>query len=450
MITYSKIGKKGHLGNQLFQIASTIGLAVSNKHEFAFSKWKYQEYFKNKLPLLALDLSSFINVEEKEYNFYQWHLHSENYDVSGWLQTERYFDKGLTKHYFEFSDSLIDKIKNLYKNVFAKRTILLSIRRGDFVNHPDYFQLPINYYLNSLDNFFPDWESCNLIVLSDDVKYCKFHFSFLQNAFFGDGLNGIEQLCLGSLCDDFIISNSTFSWWTAWLGEKSDSKIVRPLKNFDGLKSKELNDKDYYPERWICYDHLNDRINLKDTFIAIPKKNTILENYLHHNFTFNNSDQIIKFDTHPFLNLESEGQLLVIYDCILPPFLIYSVSKNKLDCIGYLKGNFLNISKYLDKDHFKKQFDYGLFSKILSKKNKQSNTILFLLIQSKTNKMHFALNKNPLHIFKTEKKQFSVFNSYAGKIKGFPECHYYFKTQKRKIIFFFKSNIKALIKPFKK
>jgi hypothetical protein len=101
MITYSKIGKKGHLGNQLFQIASTIGLAVANNQDFAFLDWKYQEYFKNRLPLLTSDLS-LVNVEEKEYNFHQWNLKDENYDLSGWLQTEKYFDKALTKHYFEF------------------------------------------------------------------------------------------------------------------------------------------------------------------------------------------------------------------------------------------------------------------------------------------------------------------------------------------------------------
>lgn len=36
MITFSKLEKKGHLGNQLFQIASTIGVAVDNQHDFVF------------------------------------------------------------------------------------------------------------------------------------------------------------------------------------------------------------------------------------------------------------------------------------------------------------------------------------------------------------------------------------------------------------------------------
>lgn len=449
MITFSQIGKKGHLGNQLFQIASTIGLGVKNDIDFGFLNWKYQDNFKNDLPVLNSASLDFIPITEKEYNYHDWNLKNEDYDISGWLQTEKYFDEKLTRHYFQFSDVLIEKIQNLYKEAFKKKTILISIRRGDFVDHPDYFQLPINYYLNSLIRFFDDWESYNLVVLSDDIEYCKFHFSFLQNVFFGDGLNAVEQLCLGSMCDNFIISNSTFSWWTAWLGEKENSKIIRPLKNFDGQKSIELNDKDYFPERWVCYNHLNDKINLQNTFIATSKENTILENYLHYNFTFENENKIINLNKNSIFDIGKEQQLLVIFDCILPPFLIYTVAQNEGNCVGYLNGKFLNISKYLDKQLFKKQFDYGLFSKILNKKNDSHNTIVFLLFQ-KNIRQDFLLKEEFFNKFNLKEKGFSVFNSYAGKIKGFPECEYYIKIQKKKLLVFIKSNIKILIRPFKK
>lgn len=146
-------------------------------------EWKYQNSFKNKLPLLSSDLSSFKEIEEQEYHCHEWDFVDDNYDINGWLQTEKYFNKEHTKHYFEFSDSLIDKITHLYAKAFQKHTILISIRRGDFVDHEDYFQTSIKYYLNSLATFFPDWKSCNLIILSDDIKYCKYHFSFLENAF---------------------------------------------------------------------------------------------------------------------------------------------------------------------------------------------------------------------------------------------------------------------------
>jgi hypothetical protein len=39
MITYSNLGKKGDLGNQLFQIASIIGIAENNHQEYCFPIW---------------------------------------------------------------------------------------------------------------------------------------------------------------------------------------------------------------------------------------------------------------------------------------------------------------------------------------------------------------------------------------------------------------------------
>lgn len=448
MLTYTKIGKKGHLGNQLFQIASTIGLAVANKQDFAFLDWKYQKYFKNKLPLLTLELSSFINAEEKEYNFHQWNLETGAYDLSGgWFQTEKYFDSVLTKHYFEFSDALINRLKILYEGTFNKRTILLSIRRGDFVNHPDYFQLPINYYLNSLAQFFPDWESCNLIVLSDDIKYCKFHFSFLKNAFFGTGLNEIEQLCLGSLCDDFIISNSTFSWWTAWLGEKNGSKVIRPFKNFDGLKSKEFNDKDYFPERWKAYNHLGEKIYLENTIIALKKPDKIIEDYLKVNFSFDNENELFYWSQLKENKIEIKSNLVLINNCIIPPFCIYesinNIKKQKVNSVYFLLGKFIFISRFLDYTVFNKQFDFGIFTKIMNAS----------LHKDKSEMVFISFNKNEAKILNNIEKfdigkhlDFNIHFTHAGKIKNIFGNKYFLKKKRELFIKSIKRAAKRLLK----
>ena len=365
MITYSKIGKKGNLGNQLFQIASTIGLATTCNFDYGFLEWKYQCYFKNKLPSMNCDAREMTVSEEQFYNYHDWNFEKGNYDLSGWLQTEKYFDVALTKYYFQFKDDLIQSIKEKYINAFDKKTILISIRRGDFVNHPDYFQTSIKYYLNSLEKFFPDWESKNLIILSDDINYCKFHFSFLENVFFGEDLIAVEQLCLGSLCDDFIIGNSTFSWWSAWLGEKEESKIIRPFKNFIGAKSLEHNDKDYFPERWIRYNHLNNKINLGDIVFCVrsDKNRAILENYILSFFD-------AKVDINP-MKIENYNKIYVFEeDYILPPVLIYhsclKINNWKDRKVINDVKNIFGVSKKLNYLEFVEQSDFGLFSNIFS------------------------------------------------------------------------------------
>ena len=39
MVTYKRLGTNGELGNQLFQIAATIGYAEKIKSDFIFPRW---------------------------------------------------------------------------------------------------------------------------------------------------------------------------------------------------------------------------------------------------------------------------------------------------------------------------------------------------------------------------------------------------------------------------
>lgn len=253
MITFSRLGKKGNLGNQMFQIASTIGIALKNNQEFSFPKWEYSIYFTKKFPEIKKN-ESFQIIKEKSFKYNELKLENEKYDLDGWFQSEKYFDQRNTKELFLFEEQFINGLLNKQKLLFKKKTILISIRRGDFINHPYYFQLSFKFYFLALIKNFPDWEERSLIFTSDNITYCKYHFSFLKNAFFLEKLTAIEQLALGSQCDDFVISNSTFSWWIAWLGEKENSKIIRPVKNFRDEFAIKNDDSDYFPLRWTSFD----------------------------------------------------------------------------------------------------------------------------------------------------------------------------------------------------
>ena len=257
MLTFSKLGKKGQLGNQMFQIASTIGLAELNNQNYCFPKWKYSKYFKYNFPECATTTSDCIQLNEAFFHHHQWKIGKENYDLDGWMQSEKYFNPKKTKKIFQFDSELITKLAKEYTYIFKKKTILIAIRRGDFVNHPFYHQVKFKYYLQALKHFFCDWKERNLVITSDDMEYCKKHFSFLNNVYFLDQLDEIESMALGTLCDDFIINNSTFSWWIAYLGEKSGCKVIRPIKNFRGRFALDNNDKDFYPKRWLVFDYRN-------------------------------------------------------------------------------------------------------------------------------------------------------------------------------------------------
>lgn len=282
MIIFSRLdGDTGRLGNQLFRIASTIGIASKHNQEYGFPNWKYNKYFVNYLPSYDESLE-FETKEEEKYEYHEWNLEDKNYDLYGWLQTEKYFDISKLKKQLTFKPGVVEKALKPYQEALSKKNILITIRRGDFINHPYYYQVTYNYYLLALIHNFPDWKERNIFFTSDDMNYCKKHFSFLPNAIFIDSPDPMEHLIIGSQCDDFIISNSTFSWWTAWLGEKENTKIIRPVKNFRGHEAIRKNDKDFFPDRWIIFNEKQHKMPLKYWKLTLKGELTDLKLDIQH------------------------------------------------------------------------------------------------------------------------------------------------------------------------
>ena len=105
--------------------------------------------------------------------------------------------------------------------------------------HIDYYKKAINLLGNKR----------NYLIISDDINWCKKYFVG-NNYYFVDHIpdniyNSHFDMCVGSLCSDFIISNSTFSWWTSWLSKNLNKKICMPTNWFHG-SNKKLNTDGYY------------------------------------------------------------------------------------------------------------------------------------------------------------------------------------------------------------
>jgi SAM-dependent methyltransferase len=274
----------GRCGNQLFQYASLIGLSKKYGCDVKLPRWKYSQFFQHppdQIDYIAVDKL----VEEPHYHYEQefWERHNEDFksktvDILGWLQSEKFFQdsKDEVDRRFKFTQDVIESVRlKVNKSMFDKPVIAISVRRGDFVDNPNHYLLPINYYIGALMKCFPDFrEQYNIMMFSDDLNFCKLHFQCLQNVFYADGLSAIEQLCLGSFCHGAIISNSTFSWWMAWLMERrlGAVTIVRPNFVFDGEQARTHSDKDYWPDRWTVFDHkiMDNRIDLSDVTFTIP------------------------------------------------------------------------------------------------------------------------------------------------------------------------------------
>jgi len=260
ILSFSQLGKYGRLGNQAFQICGVMGLAEKHGAQAAFPAWEYEPYFDTPLPHGEMQTHV---VEERFFHHHEWDLPG-SCELLGYLQSEKYFGTARLK----LKKSFVDECKAAF-DIFQRETICIQVRRGDYVDNPGYYQLSPTFYLDALVTHFPNWQDYNLLITSDDIEYCRTMFEGLPNAFFSSSNTDIQDLALASACDHFIISNSSFGWWCAWLGEKPHSKIIHSGHMYAGKLARK-DTKDYRPARWTEYKKESYKIPLRDLTFTIP------------------------------------------------------------------------------------------------------------------------------------------------------------------------------------
>lgn len=260
MITHKSIGYSGRLGNQMFQYAALKALSLKTGFEmflpnhtsikpdgcFDMTNNKWIEY---KLDLLdCFDLSCSI-LDNTLPNHYQEHSFEfkpftipDNTSIDGYFQSYKYFEdfKQEILNDFKFRDEILNKCQEKISKY--KNPISIHIRRGDYVNHPGFWNITPEYIQEASSHFSDDEHT--FLIFSDDIEWCKQIFP--EGVVFIEG-NQFEDLCLMSLCDHNIISNSSYSWWGAYLNQNKNKKIIVPKNWF--TPSKPLND--LYPLKWI-------------------------------------------------------------------------------------------------------------------------------------------------------------------------------------------------------
>jgi hypothetical protein len=248
-------GKGGRFGNQLFLIASTIGIAINNDLKYGFPEWKNNTYFKEKLPGLAPGPGNIIKEQSFDYNPVIIPKNSFTY-LEGYFQSEKYFNTSaainIIRNAFTFKDEYIQPVKDSLKGI--TNTCSIHVRRGDYLNYPDiHIQQPVEYWHSAQTNIENSTNVSTYIVMSDDINWCKENKHLFtttgKKVLFMQGRNDIDDFIMMTLCEHNIITNSTFSWWAAWLNVNKDKVVVAP-KQWFGTNSPS-DGKDLYVEGWI-------------------------------------------------------------------------------------------------------------------------------------------------------------------------------------------------------
>lgn len=168
--------------------------------------------------------------------------------IDGYFQHPAYFEKvaSLVRIQFRLRDDPPLEIRERSAQLAASPSVCIQVRRSDFAENPI---MARTHGVCSLDYFRNAW--CQMraiapgaqgVVFPDDPAWAHDAFSgWPAISIVGPEWNGPQymyQFQLMRSCRHFIIANSTWGWWAAWLGEAPDKVVVMP-------------------ERWFRDDNLN-------------------------------------------------------------------------------------------------------------------------------------------------------------------------------------------------
>lgn len=231
----------GRLGNQMFQIAATIGYAEKYGMPYSIPKQSispkiWPRYF-DQFPNGSYDFPLY-KEPSHEYNDIPF---LPNVCLDGYFQSEKYF---------EHCAHAIEEAFDMSRIRLAK-TVSMHVRRGDYVHLQTKHPLMSRKWYERAAAMFPGHR---FFIFSDDPEWCTENLVFLkdQEATVIVGNTPLEDLELMSTCEHNIIANSSFSWWAAWLNRNKEKKVVTPhADDWFGRDNKHLSTKDLIPKQWI-------------------------------------------------------------------------------------------------------------------------------------------------------------------------------------------------------
>ena len=172
--------------------------------------------------------------------------------VSGCFEDPIYFDdiRDILLSEFAPKRPLLEKNKRMMQDIQKTDSVCLSVRRGDFESNTDVKKLQSvcdrKYFEAAIEVIKKNIENPVFFMFSDDIEWVKNNIHTECVTYYEDGTDPVwEKLRLMSACKHFIVSNSTFSWWTQYLSENENKVVVSPSRWFNNDYVSPLIGKDW-------------------------------------------------------------------------------------------------------------------------------------------------------------------------------------------------------------
>lgn len=274
----------GGLGNQLFQIAYACSLCKKYNRQILVDKSEFKKYKIRKYALdniiISSDFSDIndINIPSFIHNYYTltsktYHVFQKiieitnsrylykplfsfltkfglfysfddsivsskyygnrNIFIYGYFQSEKYFKEINNEIKSNFKIKTIPSIKEkeIINKMASSNSVAISLRLDDdYKNHKEFNVCTKEYFYKAIEYICKRIDNPKFYIFSDRIDRAKILFKFNIPVEYIEGFKDYESLRLMYSCKHFILSNSSFSWWGAYLSDNPNKIIIVPNK----------------------------------------------------------------------------------------------------------------------------------------------------------------------------------------------------------------------------
>jgi hypothetical protein len=268
----------GRLGNRLFQYAAARSLALDRNTRVVLDVSRYTSWrhpfagpVVRSLRFFSLD-AAFTRSRDTLPEFaeqgwgYDARFHALGSDarLTGYFQSPRYW-RG---HEAQIKADLAPvglphdaAVERLLEDIDRSPAVALHVRRGDYLTAERdlHHVCSDDYYERALAFVRERVPGAKLYVFSDDPAWCRSRYASCEPAATVVDLAASRaepglDLHLMSRCKHHIISNSTYSWWAAWLADAPGQIVCAPSRWFNDETMSAAAMRDTVPETWQRID----------------------------------------------------------------------------------------------------------------------------------------------------------------------------------------------------
>lgn len=181
--------------------------------------------------------------------------------LAGYWQSERYFRaiRPLLRRDFSLKRPVGARARNWAERMRAatregRTAVSLHVRRGDYVSLPQaashHGSCDIDYYRQALAELQRRHGALEVFAFSDDPAWVASDLRVGAPLHVVSDAAGAahEDLWMMQHCRHYVIANSSFSWWGAWLGSTPHSSVIAPKQ---WVRTAGFDTSDVVPQAWM-------------------------------------------------------------------------------------------------------------------------------------------------------------------------------------------------------